>query len=313
MEISYNYIILSNSFSMDTRLERLTRLKKLSDHIEKYASEVSLSQDNLNWSLNAWKEFEKLLLYKYQDLDEKNNISQISQNADAALYERYVIIKDLFLTELSLGTADNIAIIKRLGLDGPIPFKKDERIKKAFQLIDAYEEMVKSGAKTELPYLMIENLKHLALDAKQKLDLITNERLDAMQLTNDLNQHFEADNLKLRQIYKWVVAFWGKKDPRLFDLGFTPLKTYFPGNSVEKITNFIYNRKEAQFTWDIDAKSDSYQLAKRLEKSGREWIEIYNGSNNFYNYNTAEEVRQFRVRAYNEYGYGEWSEVLLAK
>lgn len=313
MQFTYNYIISSNSFSMDTRLERLSRLKMIADHIEMYASEVSLSQESLDWAMNAWKVFENLLETKYKDLDEKNSISQISLRADSALYERYVIIKDLFLSELTANTEQNSQLIKRLGLDGSIPYKKDERIQKAFQLIETYEEIINEGVKISIPSLMIENLKHLTIDAKQKLDLVVNERLDAMHLTNDLNNHFENDNIKLRQLYKWIVAFWGKKDPRLFDLGFTPLKIYVTDASVDKIESLKYDKKAKKFTWEGDKYAHIYQLAKRIDHNGREWIEIYSGTENSFNYVIQDDVKQFKVRGKNDYGFGEWSEILELK
>lgn len=310
MAFNYNYVVTNNSFSMDTRLERLSRMKMLADNIERYASEVSLSTDSLEWAQNAWKMFENLLDTKYKDLDEKNSISAISQKADSVLYERYVIIKELLLARLNNSQAD---LINKLGLEGPIPFRKDERIKKAFKLIENYHLINLEGLDDPLPILMIENLKNLAEDARKKLNLITSERQDAVNLTSELNNHFENDNIKLRTIYKWIVAFWGKKDPRLFEIGFAPLKNYIPGKSVDNVVNFDYNKQDKVFTWDKTLYADLYQIVKRVEYEGREWEEIYFGKESSFNYLLVDDVKQFKIRAKNDYGFSDFSDILSVK
>lgn len=310
MSFNYNYIVTNNSFSMDTRLERLSRMKILADNIEKYASEVSLSQENLEWAQNAWKLFENLLNTKNIDLDEKNSISVLSQKADNVLYERYVIIKELLLAKLAYNQSDLIA---NLGLEGPIPFRKDERIKKAIQLIENYHLIVSNGIEDPLPNLMIENLKYLLDDAEKKLNLVINERFNAVNLTLELNTHFENDNVKLRTIYNWIVAFWGKKDPRLYDIGFVPLKNYIAGKSTDKVEFLKYEKQDKTFVWNKSNYTKLYQLAKRVDQEGREWEEIYCGENTFFKYLFIDDVKQFKIRAKNDYGYSDWSEILILK
>lgn len=306
IDFRYSYIINNNSFSMDTRFERLTRLKMLSDKIENYASELSLSQESLDWALNCWSEYETLLNNKNEDFNEKNMLSQISIKSDSVLYERYVILKELLIARFE----HNSNMIKKFGLEGSIPFKRDERIKKAFHFINTYENLVKEGMEEPLPSLMIENLKNLAIEAKYNLEKAQIERKDAILLTNELNSRFENDNVKIRTLYKWIVAFWGKKDPRLFDIGFTSLKNVIKGKSVNKVEGLKFDNAKNTFQWDNQENVEYYQLAKKVEKNGREWIEIYKGSENNFKFIFDDNCKIFKVRAYNEYGYGEWSENL---
>lgn len=302
----YNYIINNNSFSMDTRNERLTRLKMLSDKIENYASELSLSQESLDWATNCCYNYEALLKIKNNDLNEKNEYSQISIKSDSALYERYVILKELLIARFD----NNPEIIKRFGLEGAIPFRRDERIQKAFQFIETFEDLINEGVEEPLPSLMIENLKNLAIEAKHNLDKAREERKDAILLTNELNEKFENDNIKIRTLYKWVVAFWGKKEPRLFDIGFTPLKNFIPGKSINKVFGLKCTKNNQFFEWENQNNIEYFQLAKKVEKNGSEWIEIYRGSNNSCQFISDDDSLYFKVRGYNEYGYGEWSDIL---
>jgi len=302
----YSYIINNNSFSMDTRYERLTRLKMLSDKIENYASELSLSQESLEWALNSWNDYELLLKIKNNDLNEKNEYSQISIKSDSALYERYVILKELLIASFD----NDPNMIKKFGLEGAIPFRRDERIKKAFHFINTYENLVREGIEEPLPSLMIENLKNLTIEAKYNLEKAQDERKDAVVLTNELNNRFENDNIKIRTLYKWIVAFWGKKDPRLFDIGFTPLKNFIPGKSINKVFGLDISKNNQLFQWDNQDNIEYFQLSKKVEKNGSEWIEIFRGNENSCKFISSDDSMIFKVRGYNEYGYGEWSDIL---
>jgi len=291
---------------MDTRYERLTRLKMLSDKIENYASELSLSQESLEWALNSWNDYELLLKIKNNDLNEKNEYSQISIKSDSALYERYVILKELLIASFD----NDPNMIKKFGLEGAIPFRRDERIKKAFHFINTYENLVREGIEEPLPSLMIENLKNLTIEAKYNLEKAQDERKDAVVLTNELNNRFENDNIKIRTLYKWIVAFWGKKDPRLFDIGFTPLKNFIPGKSINKVFGLDISKNNQLFQWDNQDNIEYFQLSKKVEKNGSEWIEIFRGNENSCKFISSDDSMIFKVRGYNEYGYGEWSDIL---
>lgn len=66
-----NILLENNSFTMDTRESRLTRLRLLKTNIESYASELSIMPEILDWAMLAYDDFRNLLDQQYLILKKK--------------------------------------------------------------------------------------------------------------------------------------------------------------------------------------------------------------------------------------------------
>lgn len=54
-------LIENNSFTMDTREARFTRLEKLHQNIEKYSKELNISHELLDWALFSFEDYNYLM------------------------------------------------------------------------------------------------------------------------------------------------------------------------------------------------------------------------------------------------------------
>lgn len=298
------YIIETNSFTMDTRGIRLQRLQLLKQNIERFASELSFEPGDLEWCLSAFDNYSEAMNLQSRDSALKAEKSRLSIESDAALYERYVVLKDLLNSRMK----DNTDKLELLGIDGAIPFNREERISKAFQLIEANEKIRENESELSLPQLMVDNLRTLAEDAKNKYMDVANLKQKSANSTQELNLLFGDNSLKLRYLYNWTVAFWGKRDVRLYDLGFVPSKSVHFKLLPPQVTNIQFDPTTKTLTWSVNPKATKYQVALRNLNSTSEWYEDYFDSNNFYTTEKNKGEWSLKVRAWNEYGFSEWSQ-----
>jgi hypothetical protein len=157
---------------------------------------------------------------------------------------------------------------------------------------------------------MIDNLQLLVDDAKDKYYEAGIERREAEEATEEITALYDDDSVMLRSLYHWVVAFWGKKDPRLIDLGFVTAKDHSGGGTVPAAPqNLAYEPSTGTFSWDASDGATSYQLAYKATGSSEEWQEAYIGPNLNVVFDPGPGGWDFRVRARNANGYGEWSVV----
>ena len=304
-----SYIIEDNNFTKDSRGVRATRLYFLSHSIDTYAATLSITGDMLTWAQGAVAAFDAAQDKQSAELGEKNEAFQTSQEADAELQERYQILKELL--QARYGEADDKLQI--YGITGPTPRARDDVIDKAEYLIEGNDRQTAAGDPLALPQTMIDNLQALVTDAKDKYYDAGIERREAEEATDEINDLYDADSVKLRSIYHWIVAFWGKKDPRLIDLGFVTAKEHGGGQAPDAPQNLEYDSVAGRFSWIESEGATSYQLAYRETGSDDEWQVAYSGSDTSVVFNPSGGNWQFRVRARNEHGYGEWSNTITVE
>lgn len=297
-----NVILENNSFTMDTREARLTRLIILKENIEKFASEISLEIDNLEWSLKAADNFKILLEQQNKEFQYKNDIFKKSNDAENDLYNRYIAIKELILSK----SEKNSKIRTDLSLEGSFPANKLKRFEIADATVKYASKNPKELDKIKLPFLLFENLQFLNQKAKKIYEeaLISKERTS--EITNRVNKEFNEGSVRLREIYNWVVAFWSKKDPKLIELGFTlPSSVAKSDKTPAEVSGFKF--KGDQMVWNPLNNADYYQVGWRIFGERHDFNEIYFDKQN--------KCRIFKkgeyiVRGKNENGFGQWSKKL---
>jgi len=302
-----SYIIENNSFTGDSYGVRATRLYFLSNSIDTYAAALSITGDQLTWAQGAVAAFDAAQDTQSAELGEKNEAFQTSQESDAELQDRYQILKELL--QARYGIDDDK--LKIYGISGQTPRTRTEMIDKAEALIEGNTRQLAASDPEALPQTMIDNLQILVDDAKDKYYLAGIERREAEEATVEIQTMYADDVDKLRSIYHWVVAFWGKRDPRLIDLGFVTAKDQSGGGPTPAVPqNLAYDSGTGAFSWDAVDGATSYQLSYRATGSSDEWQEAYSGSDIGVVFDPGAASWDFRVRARNSNGYGDWSAVI---
>lgn len=297
-----NYIIQNNSFTMDTREARKSRLFELSKRIEEYASELTLETDELNWAIDAYSVYQTALMNQTIEVAQKNEFSRVSQAADTLLFERYVILKELLISRIS----NKEEVLELYGVNEPVPYNRKDRYRKARQFLAANDKFLEEGNSNVLPQLMIDNLRTLLEDSHQKFSASEARKENSMDRTLILNEIFNEDSIKLRNLYNWIVAFWGKRDVRLYDLGFVPIKSARIGENLSNVL-IDYDPEKRVLSWKELRNITKYQLAMKDKETAGEWIEIYIGEKNFFKVNGITAENSFKLRVKNEFGFSDWS------
>lgn len=295
-------ILEDNSFTMDTREARLTRLKKFRDNIEKYAAEISLDSEILDWGIQAFTQFNRLLAIQSQCYQEKNKSFLESSKTEKEFYNRYIAIKELLISKQNM----NIKIVDLFKLDGAFPSNKLERIEKASELYKLAKENRSVIEGLKIPYILFENLEMLIKSAKDSYLKALKIKEETLSATSRLNRVFDKDSEILRQIFNWVVAFWGKKDPRLNEIGFTQPKSISRNDETPaQITNLKI--VESKIVWAHLNTNVTYQLAWKGVDDTIDFKELYSGKSNRTDFFR---LGKYKVRAKNDYGFGPWSQLL---
>jgi len=301
---------------MDTRNLRLTRLSLLSKHLIHYTEELALEKDTIDWAINSYNRFKELLSQQSKDLEEKSKYYAYSQEADMELYERYVVLKELLLTRYNKNQYAEYGIL------GAIPSNREDRYDKAIRLIEAHQRLKKSGDKNILPQEMIDKLHNLCTQAKEQFDIVLNIKNKSVQSTKKVNETFDLDSLKIRKLYNWIAACWGKKDARMLTFGFSLPKSISNTKKTPTIFQLKVDKNNKKISWHLNGEKKSfqnsnllnnndeeiksvYQLAFKNNLTNTEWYEIYSG----------DELKDldlidegiYKIRARNNFGYGPWS------
>ena len=95
------YVLNNNHFSIDSYSLRGLRFSFLSNSINNYAAELSLEAAMLDWAVNASRIWDQYYIKQNNTLGKKSVAYQISQNADAALFDKYTSLKTLLISRYS--------------------------------------------------------------------------------------------------------------------------------------------------------------------------------------------------------------------
>jgi len=296
------YLIENNAFTNDTKGVRATRLYFLSNSIDTYSAGLSVTGDVLTWAQGAAAAFDAAQVKQSAEIGEKEEAFQTSQEADLAMQERYQILKELLVARY--GEADDK--LKIYGIDGRNPRSRADMIDKAEALVEGNTRQLAATDPNALPQAMIDAFQLLIDDSKQKYYDAGIERSEALQASDELYALMDDDSIKLRGLYHWVVAYWGKYDPRLIELGFAQAQEH-GGGYPDAPANLAWDVETDTFSWDEVESATSYQLVYKAPLAA-EWEEVYNGVDLSAVFDPGPGQWEFKVRARNANGYGEFSE-----
>ena len=199
--------------------------------------------------------------------------------------------------------------------EGRFPDGMKARIEKVRKVVETTELHRSLGYSVVIPVAMSDRLTNAADAVEGIYDTADHERFESEHATHILNTLFDSDSIKLRELYSWARATWGRYDLRFELIGMVPAKQGQCGGGGGEVPAapmmFEYSWLEPvlQFSWDAVEGATSYQIAFS-EDGGEVWEELYTGEEVGYEYEPPEGLRQYRIRARNADGYGEWSDVV---
>lgn len=298
------YIINNNHFSVDSYSLRGSRFDNLSSNISKYAVELSLEAAMLDWAVNASDIWDDFLQTHVRDLGKRDKAYQTSQEADDALYDKYTDLKALLVSRYS-EEPDQLRIF---GVEGNMPYKRDQKVSKAFDLIRGNEMRAAEGDPRVLPANLIDALQTLA-DEAVNMYYLARKKLDAsMDMTKEFRELFVQDSYRLNSLFNWAVAFWGSRDPKLDEIGFVKKKPR-GGKKIKPPGNLSFDPENNLFTWDALEDATSYQLGY-AQHGKKNYSEAYQGDDTKAVFAPGHGDWDFVVRARNMHGFGKWGDVL---
>jgi len=296
-----SYIIPGNNVTQDIYLVRTARLKAIKDFIDVHAAALSLPPELLDWSHFAYDIWYAALIKSDAEHGEKEGAYLAIALAEAPARQRVNIIKELLRSRY----ADRPELREHYNLDKTTPRSRGGMMQLADGIFEMHNRLVSEGDPLVLPDAMMDNLSAL-IEAIKVADTTATKVLKAL---------FDADSKMLALLYDWARAIWGRYDLRFELIGMVPAKQGQGGGGGGEVpaapTGFTFEWLEPvlQFSWDAVEGATSYQIAFS-EDGGEVWEELYTGEEVGYEYEPPEGMRQYRVRARNADGYGEWSDVV---
>lgn len=300
-----SYYINDNNFSRDNKSKREVRLKYLAKSVPKYAVELSISGEMLNWATNAFSEFNEQIHKDILASVDKSEAYKNFHNALEILTKRYQILKDLLISRY----ANDDSKLLIYGISGKTKRTIPEIIRSSEMLTVANAKLIEEGDTNVLPEAMISDFQSLIDDAKEKSLLAGMKREVATQESKKLNELFTADTLSIKAIYTWIITYWKKDDSRLLEFGFVRAKTRRGRRGPLAPTNVSFDASSKQLKFDESENATSYQVAiADAESVKTRWQKYYSGEKNEIIVDSKFSRTKVKIRARSANGFGKWSE-----
>ncbi len=302
------YIILNNNTARDLPHIRQARLDLIEANIDSLAPILSLPSELLNWGHLAAGKYRAAFVKIEIEWGQKEEAIQTVQEAEDALRELYVVLKELLHARYP---GDDLRV--SYGIMDDVPRARGILQQKADKLIENHFIRVAAGDPNVLPDAMIANLQTLRDTMHSAQIAAEREFKEAKDSTKEALALFEADTAMLRVLYNWCVAIWGKDSTNMLLLGFVQRYPQSGGGGevpgVPEGFMLSWLDPTLKLSWNPVEGATSYQLAFSAD-GGVTWEELYSGAEMGFEYEPPAGLRQYRVRARNANGYGEWSVIL---
>jgi len=303
-------IILANDFTNDTYARRTVRLQEIQENIDTLQPELGVDPSLLSWGQNCHTNFMNKWTAADIEMGQKEGaflgLAQLAQEMEFT----YQDIKEVIISRY----ADAPQKLEEFKFEGRFPDGTKAQIEKIRKVYDNCELHRSLGYEEAIPVAMSDRLKNAADAVEEQYSDADRERFESEHATHDLNVLFDEDAKRLSELHAWAKAIWGRYDLRFELIGMVPAKQQSGGGGGEvpdAPINFEFNWLDPvlQFRWDPVESATSYQLAFS-EDGGEVWEELYTGADTSCEYEPPAGLRQYRIRARNAGGYGEWSAVI---
>lgn len=302
-----------NSFSRDSISDRLERLEAIQNHhAETSPLMPDLKPDVAAWMQHCYTEYRTMITDAKINDDGSRSLTGSVQEAKDALTEQLGYAK---MHILAFYTNDDKRR-RSYGIEGEMPWRSDA-------LLNLADEIIRLSARDKaenISYCIGDTLLQRLQEAIDGLRAARKERkvgnADEKGAYGAAGQRFSEDTDMLNKLYATWVGALGKKDTRILLIGMVNVQQ--GGNSgYPGIPTLVIDPVDRAIVITPDANRPaptSYQTQFR-EVGSADWEDFANGSDN--RIPTAVALLnagndyEFRTRAHNANGYGEWSAVIV--
>ena len=304
-------IFLHNAFTQDFIALRSARLLAIKTYIMAWKDALSIPDHLVNWALAAYDRWVAALAKSQAEMGEERIAYEQMHAADALTFEYYARCKALVIDTYGAGNAR----LEIYGATGRFPRDRKRRMDTVQGFLDGHASLAAEGDPNVLPDAFIAKLQgYFNASNTAFSNFLLKEKPEAREAVDEQEALFNADSEMLRTLYSWVLMTWKKTEPFLVQLGFSPMTGEGGGGggnmpSVPEGFDLKWLDPFLKATWHPVEGATSYQLAFSAD-NGASWEELYSGPEVGFEFEPPAGLRQYRVRARNANGFGDWSVTL---
>lgn len=306
-------IPLDNSFVSDTIAIRLARLQSIqSNHTNVETWCGTVPNDISQWMAVCYTEYSSIV-----GSAEVENLG--AQAATALLREKRTALRKELLTAKqyiqSFFASDDVHR-KAYGLENEMPSKADELRTVAGTVLQVHADHVTANITHRMPDALATRLQTAHTDLTDAQDTHSKENAEKRQARAAEQDRFDSDTRMLRKLLALWHAAIGDTDERIAFIGMVNVQT--GGNSGQPgapVLTFNNDAKTLTITPDANRpEATSYNVQYRTTVPNADWNDFTTGATTTVPLTderiTTGTAYQFRARARNANGYGEWSSTI---
>lgn len=292
-----------NRFNTDSISVRLSRLMKIKNNFTRIQSELQSPDYIAAWAVTAYDDFYKVVV-------EQEYRAKLSTIATAILDEKFreteSVYQSIKMLARSIYSNDPLNL-KEFDFDSRFPYRKNDKLPRFNKVISVHERHVAMG----LTHLIPDDLISRLIAAKTELETAINDQsLKNTEAERSLmlrNERFRSDTDKLVELRSWFYLKMGRDNFKIQFLGMRNPKKAGRIDKVNPPDGLEFDWENKILKWNLVEKATSYQLVREDEEK---LDEIYQGADNFYKFRDNNYLGNYKVRARNLKGFGEFCEVL---
>jgi hypothetical protein len=305
-------IILANDFTNDTLGRRGVRLMEIQNNIVALQPSLNVSPALFNWATTCYDIFTEARVTSSTELGEKEGATTELDIKETIMRETYTDIRGILLARY----VDHPGHLDDFNFDNAFPDKTKPRMDKGLSVVKVSERHQAAGVPCVLPHEMLDRLRNVVADVRGAYEQRDIEKYESKHATRVLWEIYEADSARLAELLNWAKVMWGRYDVRFELIGMVPMTPGGQGGGgggAVPLAPVGFDLKwldpTLKFSWVPVEGATSYQLAFSVDGGGS-WEELYSGAEAGFEYEPPAGLRQYRVRARNANGYGDWSVML---
>lgn len=303
-----------NGFSNDSESERFERLRAIQEHS---ASTIPFIE-GIHADVSAWMQechsvYESLVKTAQAHTTDSQTNGVERRIARKNLRQQLGIAKK----QIAAGYAKDEVRRRSFDIESTLPYDMDKLMVYAEKIVGITAKHKSEGISYYISDFHIAHLQEAIADAKRTRKAESDISADESRAYAASDERFDDDSLMLQRLLgDWLSAL-GDDDPRISLIGMVNAQK--GGNSGKPgAPSVVIDSHDLALVISPDPKRPaptSYQTEFRKAGMDAEWEEFANGSDN--RVPTAVELLhsgveyEFRTRARNANGYGEWSAVIL--
>ena len=302
-------IIVDNSFTNDSHGMRAERLNAIQGNLSIIQPELNAPPEITGWASGCYDLFMQKWATAGTESGEKEGATYDVNVKEEKMEEEYQHCRNVGIAAY----VDDQMHLKDFHFYETYPRGRNDCVARVKLVLDAHLRHEAEGITHLIPAELIVRLTTAVTELEEALRNQDKERSEAEHAVLELSEAMEYDTKKLNTLKSWWFAIMGKEDPRIGYIGMVNPKGG-QGRRLPGIPqNFTYNIGSGVFSWDAVETATSYQLAYRHAGTSENWEQGYQGGDTSSSFFPGAGSWEFKVRARNEHGYGDFSNVITTE